>query len=57
MRIAAQFIISFALTGALIAPVVAQSPGISSISVKIDVPPEQLARELAGKNWLSYNGD
>lgn len=35
----------------------AQGAVQSSVSVTIDVSPEQLAHEPANKNWLSYNGD
>jgi alcohol dehydrogenase (cytochrome c) len=57
MKLAAQFIAALALAGFVICPGVAQNAGKSSVSMIVDVPPEQLARELAGNNWLSYNGD
>jgi alcohol dehydrogenase (cytochrome c) len=46
-----------ALASAPIRSGIAQDSVPSPVSVKVDVLPEQLARELAGKNWLSYNGD
>jgi alcohol dehydrogenase (cytochrome c) len=34
-----------------------QTAGPSSVSVTLNVVPEQLVEQPVGKNWLSYNGD
>jgi alcohol dehydrogenase (cytochrome c) len=57
MRAAEQFVSLVLLCGCMLAPGIAQKAEKGSISVKVDVPPENLSAKPAGANWLSYNGD
>jgi len=57
MRLPTQFAVVSILSGCLMASAAAQDAGKSSYSVSVDVSPEQLVGQPAGRNWLSYNGD
>ena len=57
MRPATQILVVSILSGWMMASATAQDAGKSSYSVSVDVSPEQLVGQPAGKNWLSYNGD
>jgi alcohol dehydrogenase (cytochrome c) len=57
MGTAARSAIGIWLLMGSLAPAAAQDTGKASISIAVDVQPQQLIERPSGKNWLSYNGD
>jgi alcohol dehydrogenase (cytochrome c) len=57
MKLAAQFLGLAVLSGCIMTPITAQDARKPSVSLTVNVSPEQIAAQPVGKNWLSYNGD
>ncbi len=57
MRPVTQILGTVVLSGCMIVPAAAQEVRAPSVSVSIEVSPEQLLTQPVGKNWFSYNGD
>jgi alcohol dehydrogenase (cytochrome c) len=57
MRLAASFFVVALLAGCIVSALAAQDPRKPSLSVTVNVLPEQLSVQPVGKNWPSYHGD
>src|ERR1700730_14230373 len=57
MSFVRQLFLAGLFLGVVLASTGAQDPGKTSVSVKIDVHPQDLLVQPVGANWFSYNGD
>ena len=57
MKVALQFVTAAFAWSLMSTSTAEPNAGQGSISVALDVLPEQLVQQPVGKNWLSYNGD